>query len=135
LKYRADFSKNISHKEKEIHIISIPMGAGGGGFFGSLLQIVMGAALIIGGALLLGTPFAAFSLPMIIGGLGLLATGVLGLLTPMPKFDYDDKDFRQSYAFGTVPNTVRQGDPIPLLYGETIIPGLLVETKLESTDA
>lgn len=85
------------------------------------LAIILGALLIIIGIILIATPFGA---PLILGGIGLVAAGVINLLATPPQFD----DFREieqggrrSYLFNGPQNTIREGGPVPVGYGRLIV--------------
>jgi len=107
--------------EDDIYITEVPAGSGGWG------KIIVGAILIVVGILLMLTPGGqaegvtlakigagiAFSI-----GLNLVMAGVNELLMPKP-----DKG-KQGGAFFSGPiNTIKQGQPVPLLYGELIVGG------------
>lgn len=107
--------------EDDIYISEVPVGSGGWG------KIIVGAILIVAAIVLMMTPggqaagltlakFGAAVLGSI--GLNLIMAGVNELLMPKP-----DKG-KQGGAFFSGPiNTVKQGQAVPVLYGELIVGG------------
>jgi predicted phage tail protein len=122
--------------EEDVYITEVPVGSGGWG------KIIVGAILIVAaiafvvitsgaglsalssagafasafGQLTLGQAIFAVTLASI--GLNLIMAGVNELLMPKP-----DKG-KQGGAFFSGPiNTVKQGQPVPVLYGELIVGG------------
>ncbi len=126
--------------QQEIKIIPVVAGAGTVG------RILAGVALValaiaipgIGGgvaATIFGTQFSAVSLA--IGGIGLSLAlgGVAQLLTPVPQVPQigkdSDKDPRKSYSFSGIQNVSRQGVPVPVVYGETIVGSVIISTAID----
>ena len=120
--------------EDDVYITEVPVGSGGWG------KILVGAILIVaaialtfafgpGGGATLGQAFAyigtTYGVAAQVGivmlasiGLNLIMAGVNELLMPKP-----DKG-KQGGAFFSGPvNTVKQGQPVPVLYGELIVGG------------
>jgi predicted phage tail protein len=110
--------------EDDVYITEVPAGSGGWG------KIIVGAILIIAAVVLAFIPgtqmlSAAAAQAFYTGaaifasiGLNLIMAGVNELLMPKP-----DKG-KQGGAFFSGPiNTVKQGQPVPLLYGELIVGG------------
>ena len=88
-----------------------------------VLGIVLGAVLVIAGVLLVGVA-GPLGYALIVGGLGILAAGVMNLLSKPPKFE----DFREigggqkaSYLFNGPQNTIGEGGPVPVGYGRLIV--------------
>jgi predicted phage tail protein len=88
-----------------------------------IIQAIIGVILIIVGIIV-----AFFVLPLgvaiAIAGVGLLASGIVGLLTKPPKFE----DFREiesggktSYLFSGPANIIGEGGPVPVGYGRLIV--------------
>ena len=116
--------------EDDVYITEVPVGSGGWG------KIIVGVIVIIAaivitfatggwGSASLGAAFANIGTAGQIGimtlasiGLNLVMAGVNELLMPKP-----DKG-KQGGAFFSGPiNTIKQGQPVPLLYGELIVGG------------
>lgn len=126
--------------QQEIKIIPVVAGAGTVG------RILAGVALValaiaipgIGGgvaATIFGTQFSAVSLA--IGGIGLSLAlgGVAQLLTPVPQLPQlgkdSDKDPRKSYSFSGIQNVSRQGVPVPVVFGETIVGSVIISAAVD----
>lgn len=108
----------------------VPIIEGSGGKAGGIIAAVLGVVLIVIGAILIATPFG---FPLIMGGLGLVAAGVMVLLSKPPRFD----DFRESdgygrkkvsYLFDGPVNTTREGGPVPIGYGRLLIGSQVIQT-------
>jgi len=110
--------------EEDVYITEVPVGSGGWG------KIIVGAILIVAAIVLAFIPgtqmlSAAAAQAFYTGaaifasiGLNLIMAGVNELLMPKP-----DKG-KQGGAFFSGPiNTIKQGQPVPLLYGELIVGG------------
>lgn len=126
--------------QQEIKIVPVVAGAGATG------RILAGIALValaiaipgIGGgvaATIFGTQFSAVSLAIGSIGLSLVVGGVAQLLTPTPKMptgDDSEQDPRKSYSFSGVQNTSRQGTPVPIVYGETIVGSIVISAGIDT---
>lgn len=98
---------------------------------------------IIMGALLIAASFIpgigqTIQIAMIVGGLGLVAAGVINLLSSPPKFE-DFRDIQtgsgaKSYLFNGPQNTTQEGGPVPLGYGRLLIGSHVIATSYEVTD-
>lgn len=102
-----------------------------------ILTIVLGAILIVVGILIIvGTLGGGTALGIAIGiaGLGLIAAGVINLLSPPPEFE----DFREiggnrslSYLFNGPENVVGEGGPVPVGYGRLIVGSQVISASYE----
>jgi predicted phage tail protein len=114
----------------------------------SFVPVVSGAGAV--GRIIAGIALVAFSLLLpgvgaVIGGalmtkIGLLGAaliigGVAQLLTPTPTVpqgaDTQD-DPRKSYSFSGIQNTSRQGVPVPIVYGETVVGSLVISAGIDT---
>jgi predicted phage tail protein len=116
--------------QQEIKIVPVVAGAGAVG------RIIAGVALIAA-ALVIGQPWlGATAYSLIIGaGASLALGGVAQLLTPVPTMgtgSNSDKDPRKSYSFSGVQNTSRQGTPVPIVYGETIVGSVVISAGIDT---
>ena len=113
---------------REIQIVPVIAGAGAIG------RILLGVALIAGafftggatiGLLGLAAPVA---LSTVLAGVGvtLLLGGVAQLLTPTPKTSTDEGDPKKSFSFSGIQNTTRAGVPVPVVFGEMLVGGIVV---------
>jgi predicted phage tail protein len=122
----------------------VPVVAGAG----AVGRIILGAALIVGafftggatiGLLGLAAPIAVSTVLLGVGA-SLVLGGVAQLLTPVPKIpqgvsnsgkDTDD-DPRKSYSFSGIQNTSRQGVPVPIVYGETVVGAVTISAGIDT---
>jgi predicted phage tail protein len=121
--------------QQEIKIIPVVAGAGAVG------RILAGVALI---ALAFVAPFAGVALlpGLTVGslafgiGASLVLGGVAQLLTPVPKLNNSmtdtEKDPRKSYSFSGIQNTSRQGIPVPIVYGETLVGSVVISAGVDT---
>lgn len=70
-------------------------------------------------------------------GVSLVLGGVAGLLTPAPKINQpgtpqDNNDPRKSYSFSGIQNTSRQGTPVPIVYGETLVGSVTISAGIDT---
>lgn len=116
--------------QQEIKIVPVMAGAGATG------RIIAGVALI---ALSLFVPLVAFGVALNAAVLGVGASLVLGgvaqLLTPTPRIPTGpdtQNDPRKSYSFSGIQNTSRQGVPVPIIYGETIVGSVVISAGIDT---
>ena len=140
--------------EEEIKIVPVMAGAGGG--VGKILAGVglIAAAIIlgpaVGGFLGLGAGLASAGAG-IIGGVAATAIGSLGaalvlggvsqLISPVPQLGvgnvgetFSNQDPRKSYNFSGIQNVSRQGVPVPIVYGETIVGSVTISAAILTDD-
>lgn len=103
----------LHYKTGDMRISPIPSGSKGG------LKVILGTWLILVGYVVgtlvnpaLGAAIASY-------GIGLIVEGIQDFLAPDPSNDADN----ESYLFEGSGQTVREGDPVPVLYGKLRIPG------------
>ncbi len=128
-----DLSEDELHNPAggEIRIVPVLAGAGTVG------RILAGVALI---ALSFIPGFAAWAGPTayaLITGVGasLVLGGVAQLLTPVPQVPQgSDKqnDPRKSYSFSGIQQTSRQGVPVPIVYGETLVGSVVISAGIDT---
>lgn len=134
----------LSLGSKDLHIVPVPEGSGGGGFFKVALGITLIAAAVVfsgglaaagGAGALSGLGTTAFTVAgfnisygsIALFGLNLVLGGIAGMLTPTPKIggsDYADRerpDERPSFIFNGAVNTTEQGGPVPVIYGRMVV--------------
>jgi len=120
--------------QQEIKIVPVIGGAGGQG--ASIGQILAGVALI-GLSFIPGIGAFAVGLMVSVGS-SLVLTGVAGLLTPTPAAvlgKNGDDDPRKSYSFSGIQNTSRQGVPVPIVYGETLVGSVVISAGIDTVAA
>jgi predicted phage tail protein len=96
--------------------------------------LLIGAGAVGVGA---GITIAGVALSTILFGVGisLVLGGVAQLLTPTPKVltgGDTEQDPRKSYSFSGIQNTSRQGTPVPIVYGETIVGSIVISAGIDT---
>lgn len=131
--------------QQEIKIVPVLAGAGGGtgqilaGIGLIALSIITGgiasAGVALGGFMGIGT-IATIGVGI---GASLVLGGVAQLLTPVPQMyapgmsgNDTAKDPRKSYSFSGIQNTSRQGLPVPICYGETILGSVVISAGIDT---
>jgi predicted phage tail protein len=121
----------------------VPVVAGAGAVGRILAGVALIALAFASGAGLFGAAFAKnIGLFAFAKGIGasLVLGGVAQLLTPVPKIpqgvsnsgkDTDD-DPRKSYSFSGIQNTSRQGVPVPIVYGETVVGAVTISAGIDT---
>lgn len=103
-------SENIA----KIRITPVPRGSGGSAF--SWFQTVVGAIIVVVGAI-----WCPAIVPL---GLSLMMGGIAQLLSPQATNDsVRQADNSNSFYFDGPQNTTNQGNPVQLIYGEKILVG------------
>jgi predicted phage tail protein len=107
----------------EIRIVPVIAGSKSGG----LLQTVLGAVLIVVGVVVTGMSFgsaAPVGAALIGVGIGMVAGGILQMLSPTPKSPSQQEqagtENKPSYFFNGAFNSTQQGVPVPLIYGQML---------------
>lgn len=101
-----------------------------------LLQTIVGAILIVVGVFASGLT-AGTSTALIGAGIGMVAGGVVQMLSPQPKglaLGGSDTENQANYAFGNPVNTVAQGNPVALGYGFREIGGAIISAEITTED-
>ena len=124
--------------QQVIKIIPVVAGAGDVG------KILLGVALIgltiatggFGGAAigLFGTGTLGLGTLALGIGASLVLGGVSGLLTPTPVTPTGPdtaNDPRKSYSFSSIQNSSRQGTPVPVIYGETVVGSVVISAGID----
>jgi predicted phage tail protein len=124
---------------QEIKIVPVVAGAGAVG------RIIAGVALIGLSILTAGATIGLLGLaaplaisPILVGiGASLVLGGVAQLLTPVPKVPQGaasntDQDPRKSYSFSGIQQTSRQGVPVPVVYGETLVGSVVISAGIDT---
>jgi predicted phage tail protein len=121
-----------------ISFVPVVAGSGAAGRILAGVAIVAFAIVTAGAGLVagLGLGFSA-STAVSIGlvGASLIFGGISQLLSPTPKAtqgaDGQD-DPRKSYSFSGIQNTSRQGVPVPIVYGETIVGSVVISAGIDT---
>ena len=113
------------HNLQDIDIVPVIEGADS-----DIGLIIVGAVLIIAGAILINPTLAGFGFKamgtfgagLVFAGIGLVAAGVINLLSTPPRLDdFQNTGRKGSYLFNGVQNTVGEGGPVPVLYGRLLV--------------
>ncbi len=120
-----------------IRIAPVLAGAKNGGLF----QTVLGAALIAAAAIYSGGLAAAFTAGGLTQatatlGLSMMLGGVAQMLSPQQRLlsAKDGPENGASYNFNGPVNTMAQGNPVPLLYGEMFVGSATISAGIYSED-
>jgi predicted phage tail protein len=143
----SEFYLDLSNKIERIDIVPKIIGHG---FLGDLfnnpyVQVGVGAAATAGGIFLAiaAPPLAPLGIGLALAGIGLIANGVSQLLSkPPPNVPYTAQQVNPidglgeaggptSYLFNGPVNTVGEGGPVPIGYGELVIGGNNVFTNYD----
>ena len=131
-----DLDKDELHHPAGAEIKIIPVVAGAG----NVGRILLGALLIIGSFFIPGSA-ALFGVAIkgVVASIGatLFLGGVAGLLSPVPRIPQGaaantDQDPRKSYSFSGIQQTSRQGVPVPIVYGETIVGSVVISAGVDT---
>lgn len=134
-------SKNLEEKELgfegsgDIRIAPVITGSKRAG----VLQTIVGAVMIVAGIIVSGMSFglaAPIGAAMISGGIGLVAGGVIQLLSPQAgglKTSAAPEN-TPGYAFGSAKNTTASGNPVPLCIGERRWGGAIISAAIYAED-
>lgn len=114
---------------QEVRIVPVVSGSKRGG----ILQTILGAAMIVAGVFLSATPFGA---PLVGAGIGLVAGGVIQMLSPQAKglSQSAAPENLPSYAFGSAKNTTASGNPVPICIGERRWGGAVISASIRAED-
>lgn len=109
---------------EEVYISLVPAGSKKG--WG---KILLAAVLIIVGAILTFTPAAPLGKGMIMAGISIGLQGITQLLAKTPRADKPDATVG---LFDGPESTLKQGQPVPVLYGELLIGGAPIHMDMTS---
>lgn len=118
--------------QQEIKIAPVVAGAGAAGRIIAGVALVVASIFIPGSAMFLGVALKGLVLGI---GVSMALGGVAQLLSPVPTLPTgagSDKDPRKSYSFSGIQNTSRQGTPVPIVYGETVVGSVVVSAGIDT---
>lgn len=100
------------------------------------LQTVIGAVLVVVGAVASAFGFGAVGVPMMKMGAVLAIGGVIQMLSPQAKglSQSAAPENLPSYAFGSAKNTTASGNPVPICIGERRWGGAIISASIEAQD-
>ena len=128
---------------------AIVIGPAAGGFLG--LGAGLGGATGAGTAISMGLVGGGFATAVGAVGAALVLGGVSQLLTPTPQIgsfgpassggrsrnqstQATELDPQESYSFSGIQNTSRQGTPVPVVYGETVVGSVVISAGIDVDD-
>lgn len=124
--------ENISEEQidfetgaKVIKIVPKVIGAGGDG---GVINLILGAVMVVVGA----WTGQAWLVGM---GVGMVAGGVAQMLAPKVDAQDQNQDGNKSnFGFGGAVTTIAQGNPVPILYGQREVGGFIVNAGQFAVD-
>lgn len=130
--------KNVGEDEfgrggvKVLRIVPVVAGSKRAG----VLQTVVGAVLVVVGAVLTYFGFGAVGVPMIKIGAAVAVGGVIQMLSPQAAglSQSASPDNMPSYAFGSAKNTTASGNPVPICIGERRWGGAIISASIYAED-
>jgi predicted phage tail protein len=127
--------------QQEIKIVPVLAGAGATGrIIAGVVLFAIATLATAGGGAIFGAAFAKniglLAVTQAIG-VSLVLGGVAQLLTPTPQINtpgtpQDNNDPRKSYSFSGIQQTSRQGVPVPIVYGETIVGSVVISAGIDT---
>ena len=129
-----DLDKDELHHPAGAEIKIIPVVAGAG----NVGRILLGALLLVASIFIPASAvFLGIGIKGVVGTIGatLFLGGVAGLLSPVPRIPQGantDQDPRKSYSFSGIQQTSRQGTPVPIVYGETIVGSVVISAGIDT---
>lgn len=108
--------------DDEILFIRIVRGSNGG-----IFTAILGVALIVGGLFTGGTS-TALGMGLLASGAGMLLSSVASLFMKTPTANMDNS---ATYAWEGIQNIIGEGSPLPVVYGEHRVGGVIVEGYLD----
>ena len=127
--------------QQEIRIVPVLAGAGATGrIIAGVVLFAIATLATAGGGAIFGAAFAKnIGLLAVTQAIGvkLVIGGVAQLLTPTPQINapgtpQDNNDPRKSYSFSGIQQTSRQGVPVPIVYGETIVGSVVISAGIDT---
>lgn len=143
---------NMSLGGQELHVVPATQPRGGDGTLGIIAGVAIIAAAVVlspfsGGASLAAGLAATSALGVSYGaiamvGVGMVLTGVAGLLTPTPQVQPGQQqtdtatrpEDRPSFFFQGVTNNSVQGGPVPLVFGTHLTGSVVVSASINNQD-
>ena len=114
----------LNLNDEDIILTAVPLGSKGGFMASGLGKIILGIILVVIGWAVMEIPGASAMVMslggqiMAMGGMMILQ-GITQLLAPTSESDKKEEGWLMSGSA----NTVSQGQPVPLCYGELLVPG------------
>jgi len=110
----------------DIVITPVPVGSKG------IFKVILGIALIIFAFVSQQPWVGEYGKYLIAAGLGLAASGIAELMAPDPATDNTEEN-KEGYLFQGAEQSIPEGRPVPVLYGELRVPGQPVTFNLRNS--
>jgi len=123
-----------------IRIVPVVQGAGDVGRILAGVALVAFSLLFAPGAALAGGLLTLGPTAVSIGvgiGVSLALGGVASMLSPTPQLSAGTdsvNDPRKSYSFSGIQNVSRQGVPVPIIYGETVVGSVTISAGINTEE-
>lgn len=123
-------TENFQIERKCKSIRFLPIFCGEGGKKGGLMSTIAGVVLIVIGAIMIAceNPYGG---DVILAGVAMLVGGICTMLIKTSK---DEDDSGTSYFFNGAVNTVKQGMPVPLVFGRCRAGSAVISSSIEISD-
>lgn len=117
-----------------VKILITPIPKGSGGKTLGYVQVAIGAAMVVVGAI--GFSFSAGTTSaLIVAGMSMMMGGLAQILSPQAKNpEIRQADNSDSFYFDGPQNTTNQGNPVQLSYGEEILVGSQIASSSITID-
>jgi predicted phage tail protein len=101
-----------------------------------VLQVIVGAALIVAGVVATAYGMPQLGAFLISTGTSMVIGGVIQMLSPqrLATPPNEEEKRRPSYQFDSIVNTVGPGHPVPVLFGRAIVGGAVYSSGLSVAD-
>lgn len=96
---------------------------------------IFGTTSVFGGTAVAGGVLTGIGTALSIVGASLVLGGVAQLLTPTPRIPTgpdSNQDPRKSFSFSGVQQTSRQGVPVPICYGRTLVGSVVISAGVDT---
>jgi len=118
--------------QQVIRIVPVLTGARAVGRILAGVALMVASIFIPGTAMIFGTAVKGLVLGI---GAQMALGGVAQLLTPVPKMPTGEdsaQDPRKSFSFSGVQQTSRQGVPVPVVYGRTLVGSVVISAGVDT---
>jgi len=120
----------LQRKLKSVRFTPVMKGSGSAG------RLIIGAVLIVASFVATSYGFPMVGKFLFQAGVGMVISGVVGLLTPVPKKgDQNERSDKTSYYFDGPANTTVQGVPVQLIYGRVLVGSHAISAKMDIDDS
>ena len=120
----------MDFNEGDMYVSAIPAGSGDG-----IQKLFAAVAILVATILLPPSAPAWLSKAGYYLSATLAMTGIAEIMAPDPATDESGMGADSSYLFQGSGQTVKEGDPVPLLYGRLRVPGRVVDFHLRNENA